>query len=333
MIRIWLYDTPDMSRGSYRIWIRYLTDYLNSAGFDANCDFPALTRPNWTPDYIIFGKAVTLEQIRSIQLAFPKSQYGLVNPSTSELSKIKNVDFGLVGSIEEKIYYEDYLPCVIFPLIEKIPSTIKYKSKDTKNEKIWMVYHGNKQHLDRMSINLKNALKRLAKEYPNIGLKLLYDQNNLGKTRLSINSLEIKHIQWNLETWLQHIADCQIGIVPALSKTGKLFSLLRLSAKNDYIFRFKNTTNSGRLMVFNQLKVPAVAELTPSNSQIIQNNLVGYLAFSEGSWYNALNELIKSEKKRLMLAESAHKSFTQLFDIQSCCKRFVYDLKALNNIY
>ena len=333
MIRIWLYDNPDMSRGSYRIWIRYLAEYLNSSGFDANCDFPDLSKTSWTPDYIIFGKAVTFEQMRSIQLTFPKSKYGLVNPSTLEPDKIKNVNFGLVGSIEEKIYYDDYLPCVIFPLIEKLPKTLKYNFNQTKNEKIWMVYHGNRQHLDRMSINLKNALKRLAKEHSNIGLKLIYDQKNLGTTHLSINSLEIKHIQWSLETWLQDIADCQIGIVPALSKTGKLFSLLRLNAKNDYIIKFKNTTNSGRLMVFNQLKVPAVAELTPSNSQIIQNDLFGYLAFSEGSWYSALNELIQSEKKRLILAESAHKNFTQLFDIQSCCKRFVYDLKALNNIF
>lgn len=326
MLKIWLYEEPDMRRGSYRIWIKYLSEYLDHSGYQSSCEYPQLASAGWIPDVVIMGKSTSLNEIQMIKGCFPNAKIGIINPTNMSKIILKTVDFGLVGSIEEKIFYADYLTCIFFPLIEKIPIHIADRAESYKCDGVRIGYHGNREHIESMSDNLKASLTHISKDHQSVNLALLYDFRKLGRADLKIPGLEVKHIQWELDSWLQVISSFHIGIVPSLIKPRILFSLGKRGRQNDYILRFKNTTNAGRLMVFNQLKIPAVAELTPSHAQVINNGVNGYLAHSYGSWNSSLTELITSVEKRKMIAEKAFSDFQNIYDIRKCCDQFMADL-------
>ena len=62
--------------------------------------------------------------------------------------------------------------------------------------------------------------------------------------------------------------------------------------ENDYLIRFKNTSNAGRCFVFHQLNIPVVAELLPSHFHILGNPENGFLTSSEESWYQSLMKFV-----------------------------------------
>ena len=89
------------------------------------------------------------------------------------------------------------------------------------------------------------------------------------------------------------------------------------------------TSNSGRAFVFHQLGIPVIADFWPSNFEILDNNLNGFLAHSRDGWYNALEKLIISPKQRNDFAQNAQKRFLTNYNPIDWAKLFLNFLKDL----
>lgn len=294
-------------------------------------------------DVYIVSKYATGNEILNIKKNNPNTIIGVIQPSDiSEnlLQKIKLSDFLICGSIVEKDYYLKYnKPTFFFPLIEDLKLK-KTNNLDNQNSKLKIGYHGNLEHLQGFPSELARALEILSVEY-DLELIVVYDQS-LGKWNKP--KINITEINWSLENMLKHMSQVDIGIVPSLRKKnykniGKYFEKIPLinklyinrKSRNDYVIRFKNTTNAGRAFVFHQLKIPTVSDFSPENFIINGDPKCGYLAHNFEGWYNAIKELADDKNKRKSIAENAYKRFNLIYDLEDYVIQFLDSLKKIYN--
>ena len=245
-------------------------------------------------------------EVEKAQKTNPNIITGIIDPKTGERRRIKEAelaDFLAVTSLEQRDFFLRYNRNIIiyyhFPEIREV-------SKDhAPKKKIIIGYHGNKIHLNCM-IDLSRALDELADKY-NIEFWTMYNIKKLGEWEKNLpKKCPVKHIQWSKENYYTYLSQCDIGVVPAkisinLSR-GKLASRFLSSFlffsnwarynKDDYLVRYKYSTNAGRVYPFSQFHIPVVAEFMPSYCQVIQNKYSGFLVYSREGWYDALEKLI-----------------------------------------
>lgn len=218
-------------------------------------------------------------------------------------------DFVLVSSLEQRdILYAYNKNVVIYFMFPFVPPQEKVHVSKT-NEPIKIAYHGNKLHLHCMK-TLSEALDLLSEKY-NIEFRPIYNIKKLGVWKLNRpKKCTVVDMQWNESSFYNDLHDCDIGVVPSMipvpETRAKIFTRTFISYiwnrigyfRDDYILRFKYSTNPGRLYVFSQLGVPVVADFVPSHVQMIQDGISGRLVYSKESWYQAIEEMILDAKKR-----------------------------------
>jgi len=325
-IKIHFFGKLDISSGSDRIFCYTFSNFLNKL---ENCNSKIFESPinNLECDIAIFKKDYPLKKLK--ELINNKNQLiGIINPSdknSKSLDSIEIADFAIVGSIEEKAYYSKYLKCFVYPLIENIDekNILDYDSRPDKT----ICYHGNKQHLDFININIEKALIRLTKE--GYKFKAVYDYKKLGKCRKKFIT---EHIQWEYGTWLEEIANSTVGICPSTHYPGLLRSELskiisrKRALRNDYLLQYKNTSNASRAFIFHQLKIPVIAEIGGSIHHILGDEESGYICFSEKSWYESISRLCEDKNLNKKFAEKASLLMKKLYDPKLWCKKFINEI-------
>ncbi len=293
---------------SYRIWVQDLGKYFNELGIK--------TYVNKIPDniknnvVIILGKS-DVNKCNDYKKKYPNNLIGLINP---EGGISYSADFIIVGSTEEKDSLIINKNVFIFPLIENQYRKITQK-KHVDKDNIIVGVHGSYTHLSKFAPHLQKALEEFS-EKVNITLKV---NSNLSKKKWlsgkpAINNIEM--IDYNFKTFSNEILNCDIGLVPNLIDNTPFFkntSKTKGLYKNDYFFRMKNKSNSGRMFVFIQHGIPVIADLTPSNLHILGNPENGFAVFNKDGWLNALKEL-SSAKIRNSISRNALKEFNRLYD-------------------
>jgi hypothetical protein len=266
---------------------------------------------------------------------------GLIHPSDTneyEMSKLNAADFLIVGSVEEKSYYQNYKKNVFrFPQIENYNLSIK---KHTKKNKIIFGYHGNLENLENSNQNFKTALENLSKKI-NLELWIIYNKS-LGVWKNQPN-IKIKTFNWSENNLIKFFKKIDIGVVPCtnnffldkdFSKSNFLLKIFKkyfdkIGRNNDYIIKFKNNANAGRSYLFHQAGIPIVADFWPSHFEILSNDNCGYLAHSLQSWYYGLESLASSHTTRKKISRSALKKFSKLYKKEDWVKSLYINIKKL----
>ena len=171
----------NLSIGSDRLFAYNFSKYLNllpnvkSNLIDDYID-------NLDTEILIFKKSYPILKIIEIKKLREDVLIGIINPSDKHKRLLDVVDFAIVGSVEEKAYYSKYLKCFVYPLIEDIPNHL-ITEYDKRSNKV-ICYHGNKQHLDLIDINIEKALNKLVQE--GYQVKAIYDFKTLGKSKKNL---------------------------------------------------------------------------------------------------------------------------------------------------
>ncbi len=284
-----------------------------------------------------------LKDLKFIKLKHPSLKTGIVDPRGDFVKQyLKYTDLLIVDSIE---MYDYWLfsgkPIFRYAEYPDVPKLAKIHSD--KNELI-IGYHGNLVHLDSSNNTILPALIRLAKVY-SIEFRIMYNIESLGKWNHPINNaINVRHIQWSLENYKNLLAEADIGIVPNLlpAKPGSMIDLKASFLKrkksstlnyrnDDYVLRFKMSSNPGRIIVFGKLGIPVVADFFPSAMQCIRDGINGYLAFSQDGWYNALEKLILDHSLRQVFSERMRKDL-EIYDFSNQNYNFVCELKKQFNL-
>lgn len=256
---------------------------------------------------------------------------GIMDPKLTTKKQREQVciaDFLGVSSIEQK---EAFLPYNKNIFIYYMFPDIKQMQKEhSPKKKITIGYHGNKLHLQSMA-PVTAALDQLSEKY-DIELLAMYNHEGLGKWKIGLpKKCPVRHVQWSEKNYIFELGQADIGIVPAAiafpERQGKFFSRFLSSYifnwpgyfRDDYLVRFKYSTNPGRAYIFSQLGIPVIADFLPSYCQLIQDGESGCLVYSQEGWYNALEKLILSHELRNSLSNNLRK-----FINQTCSPHITY---------
>lgn len=309
MIKL-LFQTKNI-KGPSTIFNQNLLKGLNELK-DISIDF-------YNTDYINYDVVLFMgydSDIKKAKQSNPSIKVGIIDPRPSFNIDFTDVDFILANGIEMRDYFSKYSKNIfnyyIYPELE----FVKVKKN---NQKVVIGYHGNKIHLMASKERLMPAIELLAQKHK-VELWLMYDVESLGQwkySKLSENLL-IKHIQWSEDGYHKYMSQADIGVVPSLMPI-KNISLVKKISKSifnvlnenfsDYFLRFKVTSNVGRGLVFAQLKVPVIMDMTPSALQFVSDSENGFVCYSSESWSSALFKLAESEDLRLAMAENLYKEF------------------------
>ena len=259
----------------------------------------------------------------------PLIKVGIIDPRPSFNIDFTDVDFILANGIEMRDYFSKFSKNIfnyyIYPELE-------FKKIKKNNQKVILGYHGNKIHLMASRKRLMPAIELLAHKHQ-VELWLMYDVESLGQWKYTASSknLLIKHIQWNKDGYQKYMSQVDIGVVPSLIPIQNV-SLVRKISKSifnkfnesfsDYLLRFKVTSNVGRGLVFAQLKVPVIMDMTPSALQLISDSDNGFVCYSTESWCSALFKLAESEHLRLSMAENLYKEFNLNYSSKEINRKF-----------
>jgi glycosyltransferase involved in cell wall biosynthesis len=271
----------------------------------------------------------------------PDSLVGIIDPKLRnyKIEEAKKADFIIVTSIEQREMFLKYNKNIfiyfMFPNIEKIDK------KHTQKEKILIGYHGNKIHLNNFKPHLNKALDKLSEKY-DVELNAMYNIDTLGKWNKNLpKKIRVNHIQWSEKNYYEELAKCDIGIVPNLlsikNEVGlfvtKLFSGDKNLAlmNNDYITRYKHSTNPGRIYIFNQLGIPVISDFVPSASQFIQDGKSGFIVNGWLGWYTALEKLIKNHELRQEMSQNLNEFIENNYSIEKNFQNFLEFIKKLKN--
>lgn len=298
---------------------------INSSDFEK---FDIILLTGFEADCIFFA-----EKFHKIRR---ETKIGIVDPKNiSVLKYLPRVDFIVVDSLEMELEFSKFNKPILrvseFPKIQQEKSLAELKF----GRKIIIAYHGNRQHIISMYPEITSALEMLAAQYE-VELRLIYNVRSLGKVpNIFPDTITVKHIQWTPNVY-SSLADCHFGIVPNLmpiqKKSYRKISVSRffLEKEDDYILRFKMLSNPGRLLVFWQLGIPVVADITPSNIELVQHGKNSYLAYDRYSYLKAFLSLSCEDTNKA--CRSKLQSDYSLFDHYEQAKRFSEELSNLSTV-
>ena len=326
-MRIAFIGNYNASLGSDRVHGISLAKFINKLEY-YSASFKNETPCELDEEILIFKKGSSYRKIREFKLINPKKLIGITNPSNFDKKSLGIPDFAIVGSIAEKAFYADFLPCFVYPQIEEISSksVVPFHNRPKKV----LCYHGNKMHIDYLDKNLNLALRELVDD--GYKFKAIYNIRELGKSK---NKFITEHIQWDINTWITEVANSTIGICPSSHYSGTInMALAKFFTSfggfpNDIVSRNKNTINAGRAFIFHQLEIPVVAEISGPHYHLLGNELAGDLCYSKKSWINAIRDLTASEELQMKKASKAKEYFEKLYDPNIWANRLLEKIGSL----
>jgi glycosyltransferase involved in cell wall biosynthesis len=328
-----LINTRHLTTASSKVCVHDLSSLLKEHGFEVKIN-------DWSnyQDYDVVIFLCYDPEIKKARSINPDILVGLADPKLNKnIQDAIDADFLTVSSLEQRDVFLRYNKNIfiyyMFPDIKKVEKNHQQKDKTI------IGYHGNKLHLEALCPKIQSALNELGKKY-DIEFWAMYNIKNLGKWNFGLPDekyIKVRHIQWSEENYYDYLSKVDIGIVPnilpvskEIKTKGKHGRKLFAYNSNDYLVRYKYSSNPGRIYVFSQLGIPVVSDFFPSASQFIFDGQTGFLANSAEGWYHALEKLILQPRLREDLAANLQQTISQKADR---VKTFEAFLDFVNEIY
>jgi|GEM_PF-5135074 len=293
-----------------------------------------------TVDFSEFEVALFMGGSNSSSIAKGRNENllcGVVEPRSSQKNDFSNVDFVIANSLEAQDFFAGI--CQHSFLYYTYP-TVPPKSGGRESKDLLLGYHGNKIHLESMIPRVTDAIRALHQEIP-VRLYAMYNVTALGMSRTVRTEklgFPVVHIDYSHENYGRYIAHVDIGLVPQLIPT-KNSSLLRYllgsatrkynEKSDDFLIRYKETTNPGRHFVFFQYGIPVVSDMTPSACSVIDHRGTGYLACTTGGWFSALREMANSRVLRQAVGAASKNRWQKQYSPDGLNQRLIDELRCL----
>lgn len=117
--------------------------------------------------------------------------------------------------------------------------------------------------------------------------------------RYDLQTLDVKFVEWNIETEFEELLEFDIGIMPL---------------PDDKWSKGKCGFKGLQCM---SLKIPVVMSAVGVNFEIIQNGENGFLADTENDWINYLSELIENKKLREQIGQQGYETVKQKYSFEA----------------
>ena len=324
-------SNPNDNMGSYRIWVRDLSLSLEEIGHNVKIITLGDEVGDEKYDVLIIGKSA-YQQVSEIKSFFPDTVIGAINVAADYYNP--DIDFVIVGSVEEYVSLSSYENVFIYPLIERKYENVKIKKhKDQKVIKFG--YHGHWPHLAKFSPHLSKAIEECNNSILKCELHIITGEDNPPFPQNAKPDVPTYFYNYSKIDVTDTINKFDIGIVPNVTDIGQYVPGLQDSEmpqlglyKTDFNLRIKNKTNAGRAYVFYQHGIPVIHDLSPSSFEIMTKTGFNICAHDKNSYLREMKKL-SSHKFRNIVASSNKKVFEEFFNPLDHAQKLVNFLKLL----
>lgn len=268
--------------------------------------------------------------------ANPAILTGVLDPRPAQRNAFRGVDFLVLNSIESQDFFCAWCPNSIvyhtFPLLD--PVARRPRGDDT----LILGYHGNKIHLQAMVPRITRAIQQLAAERP-VELWAMYNVRGLGRWKAGDRlGFPVRHIQYDPAAYAEQMSQVDIGLVPQMipvRPSGFLRWLIGTprarfnEEREDFLHRFKVTTNIGRHLVFAQYGIPVISDMAPSACVWLDHGRDGFIASSTAGWHAALTALAHSPEKRATIGAALRAKYEATASPETQNRRLLGYLREL----
>ena len=318
-----------MSSGSYRIWVHDLSLTFSEIGVISKV-VNSVEDVEADADIIILCKSC-YRLCDNVKEKNNNAIVGAINIPCDYSND--NIDFVIVGSIEEYTSMSNYKNVFIYPLIErkfenvKIPKHLKKKSLD-------ICFHGHFPHLFKFESSLKNALETFDNMHAPINLKVITGNKNFNWVHGRPN-INIEMYDYN-DSFVNIVQSCDIGLVPNVCDMKVLVNGLEKQTsvelglyETDYFIRMKNKTNPGRAYVFYQLGIPVIHDLSPSSFELMCKTGYNICAHDTKSYIREFKRLLNPDYRN-EVAEKNKMTFEKHYNVRHHAKKLI---KNIGEVY
>ena len=331
-----LAKTSNVNTASYRMWVHDINLLVNKTTDKYNVKSKIVNEISdidQDADFIILCKSCYRTCTKLVRDKFPNKLIGAINIDCDYYNP--DIDFVIVGSIEEYTSLSFYKNVFIVDLIEEKFKNIDRKVHKEKDELV-VGYHGNYPHLFKFFPFLQQALQEMDKKI-NIRLKVIIGDSNfnwqMGKPDIeNIDIYSYKDINVS-----EVIKTFDVGVVPNVTDLRVFQEFNPISQiKNldiglnttDYFLRFKNKTNPGRAYVLYQHGIPVIHDLSPSSFALMHAAGIYSCAHSKESWLKEIDRMTCHETRE-MFSKKYFNLFNDHFSNDKRIKDLIDNLNLL----
>lgn len=315
-MRVLLYTNAGWEVGSAREWFYQMHDYLTERGIDSSLN--SFDRDQFDIAIILRNEK---DLIRKVLEHSPHAHVGVLNPGslgftntlTPELTDmVNNVDFFLVVGF---MWTELLLPFHrrVYEVIDYDIPVGKLVKQHSGSDDLVIGYHGNPLHYANDFFPYgANALKRLSREHK-VTLKVV--TNNVKKLP-KVEGVETEFIEWELETYKNHLQTFDIGVCPSFSTLAQI---------SDPLVHIRNPNRINTLLFYG---IPSVASPIPQSCQILRHDETVLFAATEEGWYHSMKRLVIDHELRNRIGGNGRKMVEQEFSHTVAVEKFIKMIRS-----
>ena len=327
-----LTSNTNINRGSFRIWIHDIHNLISNRDDITSKIVTKVNDVDDDCDVIIIGKSF-YKNVDIVRKLYPEKTIGAINVDSD--FKNKNIDFVIVGSIEEYTSMSFYKNVFVVDLVEQKFMEVPIKKHVDKKDLV-IGYHGHHPHLFKFFPFLQKAIENLNEEI-DIKLKVRIGDKNFKWIHGKPNIDNIEILYYDEINVLEAIKTFDVGIVPNVLDMRIFENFNQIAnSKNleiginttDYFLRFKNKTNPGRAYVFYQLGIPVVHDLSPSSYSFMHDIGLYSCAHDTISWEKEIRKFLNHDTRNKH-AKAFYNAFHKKFSDDARAKYFVNIIKSV----
>ena len=149
---------------------------------------------------------------------------------------------------------------------------------------VWQGYQCNRNFMDIINPVIQRLRRDLNKD-----VRVIYSTNQPSK-----KDGFIEYKSWNIDTWMDVLAECDIGIV--------------IKPLDDY---YQQRKPSSKIQSYMAAGLPVVCTPCESDKLVIEHGKTGYFAYTDEDWYTYLKDLIEKPELRKSIGMAGREYVTE----------------------
>ncbi len=145
---------------------------------------------------------------------------------------------------------------------------------------------------------LEKVFQRLAAKYPHIRIKVV------GTESYAIKGLNVLATPWSSEKEEEIHRDIDIGVYPLPD------------------IEWVQGKFGGKTLIYMAMGIPVVAQRTPNNKRVIQEDVTGLLVQNDEEWFQALSRLIEDKNLRRKMGEAGRMRVESHYSVQRNASKY-----------
>ncbi len=325
----------DENVGSYRIWVKDLNKSLQELGHNSvisnsGAKFSKDEANDF--DIVILCKSAysVAPEARKI---FKRSKIGAINIPSNHYDS--NIDFVIVGSVEEYISMSKYRNVFIYPLIERKFENVEIK-KHEETSVMKFCFHGHWPHIPKFFPYLSSALDGYHSNVKPSELHIITgeDESPYGEKFIP-SKVPVFFHNYAKISFTELVKKFDIGLVPNVTPIENIspevvaYNNSQLGLyETDFNIRLKNKTNAGRSYVFYQHGLPVIHDLSPSSFDFMSRTGIYCCGHDTDSYLREMIRLTDFSFRNKVAVEN-QKAFKRDFNPISHAEKLVNFIKEV----